>query len=409
MSASSSEGKTPKFNIVSPITGKAYMAAAHKLCLKDYPLIVPLFINGIAPMEIMEHELPLFRRSLLARKAGRYKDEKGKIAEVHQPVSNFRDQLIRETLRDHSEVCQGDEDAALELLFPSSGKKTRDVKRANIEMQVQTLLQSLMQLYPTEEVVLAMSLDEDLRAAQEVNDLIAWTIAFEKFCISNHGNRFFNVREAEQALKMVKMRGYDTPNYVKVFKQTASEARICGSTQSEEDVVSQFFLNLNQASDAFYRYEFRYLDTSDSLSAFISKPLQAALDHCMAFHNATILTAQARKRTGSDRDSSSTTITSVAELERFKPTKNSVNISHAVFTTLQKDFKKRRIADANANQAERAAGAAAKKAKLDKPTAKPVSKGENDPEAKKKSKVCFRFRSNKGCPFGDDCLYEHVA
>ncbi len=219
--ASSSEGKTPKFTIVSPITGKAYMAAAHKLCLKDYPLIVPLFMNGIAPMEIMEHELPLFRRSLLARKAGRYKDEKGKIAEVHQSVSNFREQLIRETLRDHSEVCQGDEDAALELLFPSSGKKTRDVKRANIEMQVQALLQSLMQLYPTEEVVLAMSLDEDLRAAQEVNDLIAWTIAFKKFCISNHGNKFFNVREAEQALKIVKMRGYDTPNYVKVFKKTS--------------------------------------------------------------------------------------------------------------------------------------------------------------------------------------------
>ena len=227
------------------------MAAAHKLCLKEYPLIVPLFINGLAPMEMMEHELPLFRRSLLARKAGRYKDKKGKIAEVSQTVSKFREQLIKETLRDYSDVCQGDEDAALELLFPSTGHKARDHKRANIENQVQALIQCLMQLYPTEEVVLAMSLDEDLKSAQNVNDLIAWTVAFEKFCISNAGNKFFNVREAEQALKMVKMKGYDTPNYVRSFKQAAKEARICGSNQEEADVVAQFFLNLNQASDAF--------------------------------------------------------------------------------------------------------------------------------------------------------------
>ena len=82
------------------------MAAAHKTCLRDYPLIVPLFLNGLAPMEMMEHELPLHRKSLLARKTGRYKDGKGVVATVSQTVESYRKQLIDETLLQYKDLTR---------------------------------------------------------------------------------------------------------------------------------------------------------------------------------------------------------------------------------------------------------------------------------------------------------------
>ena len=133
MSSNRSECKPPRFTIVSPITGKAYMVAAHKWCLEDYAHIVPLFINGLAPIEMLEHELPLLRRTLLARKVGRYKDELGKVAEKSQTAVDFREELIATTLKNHKDFCHDDEDAELELLFPHVGIKSRDIKRANID------------------------------------------------------------------------------------------------------------------------------------------------------------------------------------------------------------------------------------------------------------------------------------
>ena len=406
---------TPRFNIVSPVSGKAYMTAAHKICLRDYPLIVPLFLNGLAPMEMMEHELPLFRRSLVARKSGKYKDGKGVVATESQTVVSYRKQLIDETLLQYKDVCEGDTDAALELLFPNAGYKSRDIKRASIETQAQALMQCLMQLWPSEEVQLTMSLDDDLRVATEINDLIAWTIAFDKFCISNAGNKFFNVREAEQALKSIKMKGYDTANYVRSFKTAAEGARICGSVQSEEDVVAQFFLNLNQASDAFYRYEFRHLDQSDVISSYIKKPLQAALDHALDFHKNTILTAQARKRAGSD--SNNTTISSVAELEKVLKAggskDNKISVQHSVMVSLMKDSKKRPApTEREENERKKAKAIAEAKAKakakaeaIAKANAEEVEKIDSKSEEVKK---CFRFNSKKGCKFGD-CKFAHIA
>ena len=308
------EGKTPKLSSVSPIAGKAYLEAAHKWCLKEYPLIVPLFINGLAPVEMMENELPLLRRALLARKAGRYKTKLGQLAEESQTLMAYREEIIQDALTQFDDLCQGDRITALELLFPNSGSKSRDIKRSQIETQAQNFLQCLMLLWPSDEVRLSMSLDDDLRKAAELNDLIAWTIAFDKYCVSNAGNKSMNVQEAESALRAVRMKGYDTPNYVKAFKQAAMEARVCGSVQSEEDVVALFFLHMNQSTDAFYRYEIRLTDNSDAVAAYIKRPLQAALDHAMDYHKSTILPTLMRKKSEASQNHGS--ITSLADLEK---------------------------------------------------------------------------------------------
>ena len=135
------EGKSPKLTSVSPIAGKAYLEAAHKWCLKECPLIVPLFINGLAPVEMLENELPLLRRALLARKAGRYKTKLGQLAEESQTMMLYREELIQDALTQFDDLCKGDRSTALELLFPSSGSKSRDNKRSLIETQAQSFLQ----------------------------------------------------------------------------------------------------------------------------------------------------------------------------------------------------------------------------------------------------------------------------
>ena len=403
-----SEGKSPKLTLVSPVKGKEYLAAAHKWCLKQFTAIVPLFINGLAPIEMLEYEPELLRRALLARKAGRYKDELGKLAEKSQTMVSYRSEIIKRTLVDYKKVCEGDEDAAIELLFPSSGRKSREIKRSLIENQAQSFLQCLMLLWPSEEVQLSMSLDEDLKTATELNDLIAWTIAFDKFCTSNSGNKYFNIRDAEAALKAIKMKGYDTPNYIKAYKQAALDARVCGSVQSEQDVVAQFCLNLNQATDAFYRYEFRHLDSTDAVAALIEKPLQVALDHAMNFHKTTILSAQARKRLEIPQAQAS--VTSIAELEKLISTGakkgSSVNVTHAVMATLLKNNKRPRDNKSPDVKDGGKPGDKVSKKKVtieEKPPADPAIK-----EEKKKLK-CFRFPTAKGCKFGNDCIFSHVA
>ena len=408
-----SEGKSPRLTLVSPVKGKEYLTAAHKWCLKQFPAIVPLFINGLAPIEMLEHEPELLRRALLARKAGRYKDKEGKLAEKSQTMVSYREEIISNTLINNSAVCEGDEDAALELLFPSSGLKSRGIKRSLIENQAQSFLQCLMLLWPSEEVQLTMSLDEDLKTATERNDLIAWTLAFDKFCSSNSGNKYFNVRDAEAALKAIKMKGYDTPNYIKAYKQAASDARVCGSVQSEDDVVAQFFLNMNQATDAFFRYDYRHLDSLDAVAALVKKPLQSALDHAMEFHKTTILSAQARKR--ADNPQGQVAVTSTSELEKLASGGNNkgslVTMPHAVMMTFFNNNKNNKRPRDNKPPDVKAPNGGKpadknKKKKVgfeEKPPADAVGKEE------KAQPKCFRFPTAKGCHYGDTCKFSHVA
>jgi hypothetical protein len=415
------EGKSLKLTSVSPIAGKAYLEAAHKWCLKECPLIVPLFINGLAPIEMMENELPLLRRALLARKAGRYKTKLGQLAEESQTQASYREELIQNTLTDYEDVCKGDRTIALELLYPSSGAKSRDIKRSLIDTQSQGFLQCLMLLWPSEEVRLAMSLDDDLRTATELNDLIAWTIAFDKYCVSNAGNKSMNVHEAESALRAVRMKGYDTPNYVKAFKQAAMQAKVCGSIQSEEDVVTLFFLHMNQTTDAFYRYENRLTDSSDAVAAYLKKPLQTALDHAMEYHKSTILsTIMRRKSEASSNNNNDTSITSVSDLDKLMQSGGSkkgstVNVTHAVMATLYNNNKRPRdnnqpdVAASEGGKSGGKKGGKANKKKVrvsDTPPGPAAATGDKEEE---KTLKCWRYPAKGGCKYGDNCKFAHVG
>jgi hypothetical protein len=195
--------KAPKFNVISRVTGSGLVKAVLTSCYTNAPAIVPLF-SGIMPREMLEYSMPLHKSGMIARRAGCYKNAAGALVQVNQLADTYRRSLIDAAIIKFPE-CK-DETEILELLFPKAGVQSRDRVRANIELQTQTVLQKMMQLYPSEEIALQMSLDDDLQAAMVCNDLIAWLIAFEKFCLSNEGNKSSNVAAAEDALKKTKLK-----------------------------------------------------------------------------------------------------------------------------------------------------------------------------------------------------------
>ncbi len=117
---------------------------------------------------------------------------------------------------------------AKERIWPESGKNTREYYRATVVRESQNLIQCLMQLYQSEEVKLRMNNCQALREAESIGDVIVWTIAFDTFCLSNSGSKDFNIQAAEKVLQETKMRGIDTPYYIKRFKKAVDDALVCG-------------------------------------------------------------------------------------------------------------------------------------------------------------------------------------
>ena len=402
--------KSPRFNVISRITGQGLVKAVLTSCYTNAPAIVPLF-GGIMPREMLEYSMPLHKSSMIARRAGCYKNEAGALVQVNQLADTYRRNLIDEAYKKFPE-CR-DESEVIDLLFPKSGAQSRDRARANIEMQTQTVLQKLMQLYPSEEIALQMSQDEDLQAAMVCNDLIAWLIAFEKFCLSNEGNKSSNVAAAEDALKRTKMKGVETIDYIRRFKQAAADARTTGSIMDEESMVELFFNNLNHSFETFYRYNFKILDPNDTIYALRKQPLQASFDHVKSFHDLTILTTQAAARVGEDKikNNNNNTVKSVDELEKLLKQSggggsggskhNSVTVSHKVLAT----FMKRKSADLE--ESDKPTFEKKTKAKVGEAKSEDAAAKAEERKKLNKTKDCHRFKTESGCKFGDKCFFKH--
>jgi hypothetical protein len=410
---SSSETKLPKLNSVSPLYGKAFTEAAKLVCLELYPSVVPLFNKGLMPIEMLESDPPYNRRSLLARKAGAYVDDHNQPIRVSQTAVDYRKDLISTTEKEMKVSTA----QAIKLLWPDTGKKSRETIRANIARESQAFLQCLMQLYPSSEVALKMSLCEPLNNAETIVDVIAWTVEFDVFCLSSQGSKEHDIAMAEKAVTDTKMKALETLLYVKRFKQAANDAVTCGSKWDNERYVSTFFRNLNQEEDAFHRHAYRYLDENDHLHRFLTEPLQKMYDYATQFHNTTILTSQARRK---EMDSASLqsrnknynngqAVTTLSDLSKAientngKSKSNTVTVSHQILATLVKK--------ASNEETKRNAAAAAKKEEVLK---KRNISDADDSAANKKVKTetrvkkpCFKFAAPEGCNFGDKCRFAH--
>lgn len=399
---------TPRFNSISPSNGQAYISSARKYCLQTLSEVVSTFCRGTLPIEMLEHPLPYNKRNMLGRKAFKYTNTTGTIMTVDQTVSAWRTELINKT-KTENENCTDEE--ALELLFPASSKRAREAKRQSFATQTLQLMHNLNLLWPAEAMILEMDKNQGIQDATDSQDLIAWENAFTAFCLDNCGNADMNVRQAEETLDSTFMKGHDLSAYVKAFRIAFNNVRQCNSSYTERRIVELFIRNLNQSEDAFYRFSRKILDSSDSLYALASQPLESAITHVETYYKSVIvpeLAASKRKKAGSDRN----TITSVEELEKLKTqsNKNPVTISHAVLATL---LKKRKPSDREEIERKKAKATAEAKAKakaeaIAKAKSEEKDKEKDDPESKKEKK-CFRFNTKNGCHFGDSCKYSHSA
>ena len=134
----------PRFTAISPAAGQAFLSAARRCCLQSYSEVVTTFCRGILPIEILEKPLSYDKRSMLGRKSGKYHDSEGNFVTVDQSVIDWRNQLISETRSENGDCS---EEAALELLFPVSGKKSREHKRQLFASQSLQLLHNLNLLW----------------------------------------------------------------------------------------------------------------------------------------------------------------------------------------------------------------------------------------------------------------------
>jgi hypothetical protein len=303
---------------------------------------------------------------------------------------------------------------ARDRIWPESGKKTREYLRSKIVQESQNLLQCLMQLYPSEEVKLQMSNCQPLRDAEDIGDVIAWTLAFDTFCLSNAGNKDFNIQAAEKALLDTKMKGLDTPDYVKRFKRAVDDAKICGSLMTSERIVALFFRNLNTTSEAFHFYDVKYLNESDPLHAYLTQPLQNAVEHVNRFHQSTVLTLAARRKEGetaNNNNNNNKPISSVSDLAKLMSAKsrnsnnnnnNPVLVSHQVLATFLKN-KTGDVSKELSNSRKRTATAAATAVTATDTVPIVPSK-----KPKTEKPACFKFATPEGCKFGSRCRYQHA-
>ena len=230
----SREEKAPKFNTVSPSAGQAYVQSAQRYCLLHLSEVVSTFCRGVLPIEMLEHPLAFDRKDMIGRKAGKYHDSEGKVMCVDQSVSSWRAQLIMET-RSENENCT--EEEALSLLFPQTGRKSRENKRQLFATQTLHLLNNLNLLWPADSMKLEIESSKGLSDASYRQDLISWENNFISFCLDNCGNADMNVRAAEETLEAGKMKGMDLASYIKTFRTASENCRRCKSTFSEKRIV----------------------------------------------------------------------------------------------------------------------------------------------------------------------------
>jgi hypothetical protein len=415
------EDKPPKFNTVSPSAGQAYVQAAQKYCLLYLSEVVSTFCRGVLPIEMLEHPLAFDRRNMIGRKAGKYNDSEGKLMVIDQSVSSWRAQLIVETQAANKNCSEED---ALTLLFPKTGGKSRENKRQLFATQSLQLLNNLNMLWPSEAMILEMDRNKGLRDATNSQDLIAWENAFISFCLDNCGNADMNVKAAEDTLESAKMKGMDLASYVKSFRTASENCKRCKSTFTEKRIVEIFIRNLNQDADAFFRFSSKILDSSDSLFSLTSTSLEAAISYVEKFHKTVIVPELANKRI---RDGQSSSIKNLSDLRNLVSSTSAgqVSVPVTILATMmnnnninnsnknkgnEAESKKRKAEAAKEEARKKTAAATAKASKVNNANTdiKAETADVTSGTSKTKTRVCYKFRDDGKCSYGDKCYFSHA-
>ena len=387
--------KEPSFKRINPAEGAKYIEAMIVHCLSHHPEIVTWLRGSIDP-DMLEFPPEYFKRDNLARRGGTYKDAKGITCALDQTLAQYRDTL-EEEVKATDNTVEWTEQKISKVLYPKATAKARADKRARINLAAQALLGKAMLLWPAQDVRDLMSQDVKLTSAHERVDLIAFVNALKEFCLEGTGNVDNNIRVAEDYITKLRMKPNRFTAYVMEFKAAAENLATCGSTFTQERIVTLFIKNLDQI--VFLNFFVNFLDCRHSLNELKTGTLQEAITVVLTYYNQVI-------RSAFDDDGSSLSggtdgaggggggggsgSPSPVKVNSSKGLKEAVAASKAggefiVTQAVLAAFVRKQGTKRKAS--EDSATAAAKP---------PVKKGK-----------CFAFEKGEVCKFGNKCKFEH--
>ena len=433
----------PVLTSVSPASVEAFIQASVEHALTHCPEAVSS-MKGKIGMVMAEFEVPHAQRFVIANMAGTVA-ENGMVRKAHQTLVEYRAELlidVRVSLgatvssstvssSDTSNSKSGDTSLTegktvkdLELvLWPKSGEKSRDHRRSTQISQVNTMLQKMLYLFPSESVRSLMSNDRDLNVAMERECMIGFICALRKFGVSGTGNVELNCEEAQEklnALTMSKELGFT--DYVSKFKLASKDLELLGSRWSVSKIVGIFIRNLDQTKEGFNDVYVRYLDkTYPEMYKLQQGSLQNAIDVMTAHYNDVVRVAHSYKKSaGVESRDKHKTISSFKQLSRFVEgvsgdSADSVQVSKVVLATLLKRKNGEGDNNNNNNNNNNPKDNNNKKLKIttdgDKKKQLMITDGSGkdlaDIRAIQKSKSCYNFAKEGKCERGDTCWYKH--
>ena len=173
-----------------------------------------------------------------------------------------------------------------EVLYPKAMAKARADKRARLDQQAQALLGKAMLLWPAPDVRDFMALDLKLTSAVETVDLVAFVNALKEFCLEGTSNVDNNIRVAEDHITILRMGKNRFTSFVKEFKAAAENLITCGSSFTQERVISLLMKNLDQS--VFIYFYINYLDFNHHLNTHKLGTLQEAILVVHQYYNSVI-------------------------------------------------------------------------------------------------------------------------
>ncbi len=390
--------REPSFKRINPVDGARYIDSMIAHCLSFHPEIVTWLRGSIDP-DMLEFSPEHFRRNNLARRGGTYKDSQGTLCIHDQTLVKYRETLDDEVRATDTKV-EWTQSQIKKVLYPKATAKARADKRARLYQAAQALLGKAMLLWPAQDVRDLMSQDAKLTSAHDTVDLIAFVSALKEFCLEGTGNVDNNIRVAEDHITKLKMSPGRFTQYVKEFKAAAENLTTCGSTFTQERIVTLFIRNLDQS--VFINFFVNFLDVRHSLNELKQGTLQEAITVVHEYFTSVIRVVEdddASTLSG-DRGGGGGASPSPVKVNNAKGLKEAVTysnggeflVSHAVLAAYARSVSQ--------------AGVGGKR-KPDPATVvatPPATAGVNPPAKKGR---CYATERGETCKYGSNCKFLH--
>jgi hypothetical protein len=415
-STSPPDRSRPEFQVISVEAGQQFIVDVLEHCISRYPDLVEMFHKGVIPQELIELPLSVSKASNLGRKNGSYY-KNGARATIDQTAAEYREQLILETIAADPALSKATPATAhigaLAVLFPESGRVTREKIRSKIDRDTRALLQLMSMSWPSVDIRTRMENDSELDDAYKRLDLIAWVRAFNKFCLNSSGNKQLNTVNAEKNLERIKMRGLDLPAYVKDFVKAADNLKAVESLWSDLRIVTLFVKNLNQAESVFNNIYRKFSDKHEPSFIMQAHKLSFAVIWIEDHFKTVIAPHVAEKRQEMTNLNTAKDIFQKVSQSSKKGHKESSEFVRVPMAVLATFIAEKRKADTDlAAATKRIKDATDKKDTAIKKNAANNSNKKDttikDP-FKKPSAKCFKHGTPTGCSYGDACRFSHLA